>query len=103
MSRKAAARPTFDASHVLVVLVVCLDGPRAGAWHFGDHGPSSWVELCRLARHNAETPHTGRTLGYVRTGEKIPHPQHPTAHGHVLAWAPDVAAAAESKPAAADA
>ena len=79
-------------------LLYCSDGPRAGAWYFLTHGPSSWTELRRLARVNGETEHTGRTLGYVPLEDEFEtHPKWPPLRGRVLLWAPDLAAAAESK------
>jgi len=74
-------------------LVVCLDGPRAGAWYTA----KTWTALRAAAAHNGETTHTGRALGYVRTGEKEPHRLNPRALGHILAWAPDVAAKAAGR------
>jgi hypothetical protein len=68
-------------------LVVCENGPRAGSWHFLDHGPGSWLELRRLAEFNHETPETGRTLGYVTTTRKQAHPRW-GVEGAVLTWAP---------------
>lgn len=68
-------------------LVSCLDGPRAGAWYFLE-GPSGWIELRRLAHLNGESPHTGRTLGYVTTPEKAAHPRNAGVSGFVLVWAP---------------
>jgi hypothetical protein len=78
-------------------LVVCIDGPRAGAWYFADTTAGSWTDLRRLANFNGEDAYDGRTLGYVRTEAKIPHPRWPHIEGHVLAWAPGVADAAEQK------
>lgn len=86
-SRKKHADAAWGATE----LVMCLDGPRAGAWYTA----ATWASNRTAALHNGETPHTGRTLGYVRTGEKEPHRLNPRANGHILAWAPDVAANAK--------
>lgn len=71
-------------------LVVCLDGPRAGAWY----SIKFWLEARQTAVHNGETTHTGRTLGYVRTNQKEPHRLNSKVLGHILAWSPDTASAA---------
>lgn len=71
-------------------LVMCVNGPREGAWYT----LAFWQACMKSAIAGGETPHTGRTLGYVRTNEKEPHRLNPGVTGHILAWAPDVAAAA---------
>lgn len=71
-------------------LVMCINGPRAGAWYT----LTFWQAARAAAAHDGETTHTGRTLGYVRTGQKQPSRINPEVEAHILAWSPDTAAAA---------
>lgn len=71
-------------------LVVCVDGPRAGAWYFLDW----WKEQRRLAECGHETPLTGSTLGYIPGRRTQPHRLNRGVEGHVLVWDPATAAAA---------
>lgn len=71
-------------------LVMCIDGPREGAWYT----LKFWQQARTSAIFNGETPHTGRTLGYVKTGKTAPNRNNPEVRGHILAWSPDTAAAA---------
>jgi hypothetical protein len=72
-------------------LVACLDGPMVNQWFY----LPEWQERREAELRMNRTPATGAALGYVPVrGETIPHPTHPTAVAHALAYAPDVAAAA---------
>jgi hypothetical protein len=69
-----------------VPMMVCIDGPNHGAVYFVDHGTNSWAERTRMAKLDGEDPHTGRTLGYVMTEEKVPHPRWPAEKVRIYRW-----------------
>lgn len=72
-------------------LVVCVDGPRSGAWYFATGGDESWAGLRRIALDQGEDPTTSRTLGYVRTRDMVDHPRWVGIAGTVLRWNPETA------------
>ena len=52
-------------------LVVCLDGPRGGAWYFADWLDAGWLD------------------GYVHTGANpVPHRLDSRVMGQPLMWSP---------------
>lgn len=69
-------------------LLVCSGGPRDRAWYTA----AFWDQARRCAIFDNETPHTGRTLGYVQTTGRQTHPQWTHLVGTVLRWNPDQAA-----------
>lgn len=72
-------------------LVVCVEGPRSGAWYFLD----DWRERRRIAAdHDRETPTSSSVLGYIPGRRMQPHPRTRGVEGHVLLWDPPTAAAA---------
>lgn len=65
-------------------LVVCVNGPRAGAWYFEDFGSTSWTWQMRQALLD-KSPGSSIT-GYVDSGKTVPHPRWPDVRGKALTW-----------------
>jgi hypothetical protein len=66
-------------------LVACVGGPNHGGWYFLHHGSGSWMERRRLATEAGAGP-ADRTLGYVKTDEKIKHQRWDGVEATVLRW-----------------
>lgn len=92
---KSADQAAIDGGWEGKALVMCEDGPRAGAWYFLDDAPrarsrpasGSWLDLRRLARWHGESTSTGQTLGYVTAGRVAQHRLN-GREAEVLVWAP---------------
>lgn len=65
--------------------VVCSGGPRDGCWYT----EAFWTQAVRSALQDGETPHAGRTLGYLITkGEPEVNRSLPHVSGRVARWNP---------------
>lgn len=84
MSKTEIRKPDGIDEHQLVV---CVDGPRAGAWYFEDHGSLSWN--AQYANAAADTTPGCTFVGYVESGEFVKHPRWPEVTGKALVWRPE--------------
>lgn len=77
-AKKYASKIPYDAE-----LVVCLDGPKAGAWFY----LADWKQLRRASLHCGGTPATSEALAYTPTSQRIQHP-HEAVKGAGLTYRP---------------
>lgn len=66
-------------------LVVCVGGPRDGAWYYApDLAAAEQAAVTVATRSGRAAP----SHGYRDTGQLAPHPHYSDAAGHVYRWQP---------------